>query len=95
MSNKSPGIDEILQTMSGDVVMSIFAIVYYLISWMILIGSWAEKHYNGMQTGHMNMFFSLILTPKLLERLILKRFNPNENESQLHHECTHNSHFDF
>ena len=62
MSNKSPGIDEILQTMSGDVVMSIFAIVYYLISWMILIGSWAEKHYNGMQTGHMNMFFSLIFT---------------------------------
>ena len=62
MSNQSPGIDEILQTMSGDVVMSIFAIVYYLISWMILIGSWAEKHYNGMQTGHMNMFFSLIFT---------------------------------
>tara|TARA_A100001015_G_scaffold319881_1_gene444286 strand:- start:10137 stop:10958 length:822 start_codon:yes stop_codon:yes gene_type:complete len=62
MTNQSPGIDEILQTMSGNVVISIFAIVYYLISWMILIGSWAEKQYNGMQTGHMNMFFSLIFT---------------------------------
>jgi len=55
------GLDKILQSISPNDSILIFASIYYLVSWIILIGSWAEKQYNGIQTGHMNMFFSLIL----------------------------------
>lgn len=58
---ESKGLDKILQSISPNDSILIFASIYYLVSWIILIGSWAEKQYNGIQTGHMNMFFSLIL----------------------------------
>ena len=55
------GLDKILQGISANDSILIFASIYYLVSWIILIGSWAEKQYNGIHSGHMNMFFSLIL----------------------------------
>ena len=39
-----------------------FSTVYYLSSCIILIASWAKKEYDGIHSGHMNMFFSLIIT---------------------------------
>jgi len=55
------GLDKVLQGISANDSILIFASIYYLVSWIILIGSWAEKQYNGIHSGHMNMFFSLIL----------------------------------
>ena len=39
-----------------------FSTVYYLSSCILLIASWATKEYDGIHSGHMNMFFSLIIT---------------------------------
>ena len=75
---ESKGLDKILQGISANDSILIFASIYYLVSWIILIGSWAEKQYNGIHSGHMNMFFSLIL---MSYGLLYSQGNKRTNDS--------------
>ena len=58
INNTIAGIGDI----TPDKSILFFSTVYYLSSCIILIASWAKKEYDGIHSGHMNMFFSLIIT---------------------------------